>query len=65
MAILLTKDTPCIVQGITGGQGQRHARLMREYGTRVAAGTTPGRGGSQVQIGPELPGVCPNCGLQV
>lgn len=48
MAILLTKDTPCLVQGITGGQGQRHARLMREYGTRVVAGTTPGRGGSQV-----------------
>ncbi|MBI4295252.1 MAG: succinate--CoA ligase subunit alpha [Chloroflexi bacterium] len=49
MAILLTRETPCLVQGITGGQGSYHARLMRQYGTRIVAGTTPGRGGSQAE----------------
>jgi len=41
----IDKDTRVIVQGITGGQGQFHARLMKEYGTKVVAGSVPGRGG--------------------
>lgn len=36
---------PVIVQGITGKFGSRHTRLMIEYGTNVAAGVTPGKGG--------------------
>jgi succinyl-CoA synthetase alpha subunit len=39
---------PVIVQGITGRYGRLHAELMREYGTNVAAGVTPGKGGQAV-----------------
>jgi succinyl-CoA synthetase alpha subunit len=42
---LIDKDTRVIVQGLTGAQGQFHTRLMREYGTKVVAGSVPGRGG--------------------
>jgi succinyl-CoA synthetase alpha subunit len=45
MAILANKDTRVIVQGITGGQGSFHTRLMRDYGTQVVAGVVPGKGG--------------------
>ncbi len=38
---------PVIIQGITGKFGSRHARLMVEYGTNVAAGVTPGKGGQE------------------
>jgi len=37
-----------VVQGITGNQGRFHARLMVEYGTRVVAGVSPGKGGTEV-----------------
>jgi len=47
MAILAGKDTKVIVQGITGSQGSYHTKLMLEYGTKIVAGSTPGRGGSQ------------------
>lgn len=45
MVRFIDKDTRVIVQGLTGGQGQFHARLMKEYGTKVEAGSVPGRGG--------------------
>jgi succinyl-CoA synthetase alpha subunit len=45
MAILANKDTRVVVQGITGGQGSFHTRLMRDYGTQVVAGVVPGKGG--------------------
>jgi len=45
MAILVDKQTPVIVQGITGKQGGFHAKLMMEYGTNLVGGVTPGRGG--------------------
>ena len=45
MAILVDKQTPVIVQGITGKQGGFHAKLMMDYGTNVVGGVTPGRGG--------------------
>ena len=47
MAILVGKETKVIVQGITGSQGSYHTQLMLEYGTKIVAGSTPGRGGSQ------------------
>ena len=48
MAILVGADTRVVVQGITGREGRARARLMREYGTGVVAGCTPGRGGDTV-----------------
>ncbi len=47
MSILVNKDSKIIVQGITGSEGQFHARQMLEYGTQVVAGVTPGKGGQQ------------------
>ena len=40
---------PVIIQGITGSFGSTHTRLMREYGTNIAAGVTPGKGGSKFE----------------
>lgn len=39
---------PVVVQGMTGTFGSRHTRLMRDYGTNVAAGVTPGKGGGDL-----------------
>ncbi len=47
MSVLVNKNTRLLVQGITGGAGAFHARLMLEYGTKVVAGVTPGRGGQK------------------
>lgn len=48
MAILLTKSSKVLVQGITGREGSMRARFMRTMGTNVVAGVTPGRGGEDV-----------------
>lgn len=48
MPILVGRQTRVIVQGITGNQGSFHTRLMSEYGTRIVAGVTPGKGGTRV-----------------
>ena len=45
MAILVTPETKVLVQGITGAFGARHTQLSLAYGTRIAAGVTPGKGG--------------------
>jgi succinyl-CoA synthetase alpha subunit len=45
MSILVTPDTRILVQGITGDFGGRHAKLSLDYGTKVVAGVTPGKGG--------------------
>src|SRR3954465_567754 len=45
MSILVNKDTRVVFQGITGEFGARHAKACLEYGTKVVAGVTPGRGG--------------------
>ncbi|MFW6164280.1 MAG: succinate--CoA ligase subunit alpha, partial [Planctomycetota bacterium] len=47
--ILIHSDTRVVVQGITGSAGAFHTRLMREYGTKVVAGVTPGKGGQEVE----------------
>ena len=46
MSILVGTSTRLIVQGITGGEGTFHTKQMIEYGTRVVAGVTPGKGGT-------------------
>jgi len=50
MAIWVNGDTRLVVQGITGKEGTFHALACREYGTRVVAGVTPGKGGTTVGI---------------
>lgn len=49
MSILINKSTRLIVQGITGRDGSFHTAKMLEYGTNVVAGTSPGKGGTDVQ----------------
>ncbi|MGI9558359.1 MAG: succinate--CoA ligase subunit alpha [Thermodesulfobacteriota bacterium] len=49
MSILVDKNTKVIVQGITGSAGLFHATQCREYGTSVAGGVTPGKGGTDVE----------------
>jgi len=48
MSILVDEKTQVIVQGITGRDGSFHTQGMLEYGTKVVAGVTPGKGGSMV-----------------
>jgi len=48
MGIIVNKNTRAIVQGITGAQGSFHTKLMLEYGTKIVAGVTPGKGGNQI-----------------
>lgn len=48
MSILIDKNTKLIVQGITGRDGSFHAAKMKEYGTNVVGGTSPGKGGQTV-----------------
>jgi malate-CoA ligase subunit alpha len=45
MSILIDEKTPILVQGITGDKGSFHAREMIDYGSKVVAGVTPGKGG--------------------
>jgi succinyl-CoA synthetase alpha subunit len=47
MSILVDKDSKIVCQGITGSQGTFHTEQCIEYGTRVVAGVTPGRGGEE------------------
>jgi succinyl-CoA synthetase alpha subunit len=46
MSILIDKKTRVVVQGITGGEGTFHTQRMQEYGTKIVAGMTPGKGGT-------------------
>lgn len=50
MSILINEQTRVVVQGITGGEGTFHTQKMQEYGTKVVAGVTPGKGG-QTHLG--------------
>jgi len=47
VSILVDENTRLLVQGITGSEGSFHTQRCMEYGTRVVAGVTPGKGGSQ------------------
>lgn len=48
MAILIDEHTICVVQGLTGKEGQRAAEWMKAAGTKIIAGVTPGKGGQEV-----------------
>jgi len=48
MSIIVDEDSKVVVQGITGNEGRFHTALMLDYGTRIMAGVTPGKGGQQV-----------------
>ena len=52
MAILIDKKTNALIQGITGKEGSRACREMLNYGTKVLAGVTPGKGGIGVESVP-------------
>ena len=47
MSILLNKDSRVVVQGLTGSAGSFHAKQCMDYGTRIVAGVTPGKGGTE------------------
>lgn len=49
MTVLVDKKTKVVVQGITGYQGQYHTKAMKEFGTKIVGGVTPGKGGSIVE----------------
>ena len=49
MSIFVDENTTVIVQGLTGGQGRFHGLRNRAYGTKVVAGVTPGKGGTDVE----------------
>ena len=49
MAIIIDNKTRLVVQGITGSEGSFHTSQMLEYGTKVVAGVTPGKGGTKFQ----------------
>jgi len=48
MAILVTKKSKIMVQGITGGAGKFHTERMLDYGTNIIGGVTPGKGGQEI-----------------
>ncbi len=48
MSVLVNRETRVVVQGITGKEGSFHARACRDYGTKVVAGVTPGKGGQKL-----------------
>tara|TARA_B100000131_G_scaffold90814_1_gene87570 strand:+ start:967 stop:1836 length:870 start_codon:yes stop_codon:yes gene_type:complete len=49
MSILIDENTKVVVQGLTGREGQFHGLRNRDYGTKVVAGTRPGKGGEEVE----------------
>ena len=49
MAIFVDKDMNVLVQGITGRLGALQTELMLDYGTKIVAGVTPGKGGDTVR----------------
>jgi succinyl-CoA synthetase alpha subunit len=49
MSILVDRHTKVVTQGITGSTGQFHTKACQEYGTRMVAGVTPGKGGSSFE----------------
>jgi succinyl-CoA synthetase alpha subunit len=61
MSILIDASKRVLIQGITGREGQTRTRLMKDYGTQVVAGITPGRGGERVEDVPVFDTVVEAC----
>ena len=51
MSILINKQTKVVVQGVTGREGTFHTQQMLDYGTKIVAGVTPGKGGQFLEHG--------------
>jgi succinyl-CoA synthetase alpha subunit len=49
VSVLVDKNTKLLIQGITGSQGAFHGRQMKDYGTQVVGGVTPGKAGAKVE----------------
>jgi succinyl-CoA synthetase alpha subunit len=49
LSIIVSKNTRVVVRGITGNEGRFHTLSMKEYGTNIVAGVTPGKGGQSVE----------------
>lgn len=49
MSVLVNKNTKVVTQGITGNTGQFHTKACKEYGTKMVAGVTPGKGGQEFE----------------
>jgi succinyl-CoA synthetase alpha subunit len=49
MSILVNRESKIVVQGITGRAGLFHTRQCREYGSKIVAGVTPGKGGTDIE----------------
>lgn len=49
MSIIVNEDSKVVVQGITGNEGRFHTASMLQYGTKIVAGVTPGKGGQQIE----------------
>ena len=54
MAVFIDEATKVVVQGLTGREGKFHALRNREYGTKVVAGTRPGKGGEEATLLPPV-----------
>ena len=50
MSILVDENTMLIIQGITGREGNYHALLMKNYGTNIVGGVSPGKGRQDVDF---------------
>ncbi len=48
MSVLVGKETRLIIQGITGSEGSFHGKQIKEYGTHLVGGVTPGKGGQEI-----------------
>jgi succinyl-CoA synthetase alpha subunit len=49
LSVIINKDTRVVVQGITGNEGRFHTIAMKNFGTNIVAGCTPGKGGQEVE----------------
>ena len=49
MAVIIDQNKRVMVQGITGREGRARTRLMKEFGTNIVGGCTPGKGGQEVE----------------
>jgi len=52
MSVLIDKKTKVLVQGITGRTGSFQTKIMKDYGTQIVAGVTPGKGGQEIYGAP-------------